>query len=231
MKTNNIISINVGHFIAPHSYNSPNYADLKLTSDGVFANHCDGTVAVENVLEVLSDLEEPKQILRSLINQIVEKTDINKWRISELESSLEFAEKIIRNSNNRLTGADSPLAQRNAYLPSECKNPVKQKAGSVSHKSEVSVPESEQNTETTFQLDSNEQYSNDLLPQHKKTQVTELRTKKLPKIYYKSLPLIGDVSLPIQVHVYPDSDECYLEIDIEVARKVLVNVCKELRRD
>jgi hypothetical protein len=115
-----------------------------------------------------------------------------------------------------------------AYLPSECKNPIKQKAGSVRHKSEVSVPESEQNTETTFELDSNEQYSNDPLPQHTKKQVTELRAKELPKIYYKSLPLIGDVTLPIQVHVYPDNDECYLEIDIEVARKVLVNVCKEL---
>ena len=115
-----------------------------------------------------------------------------------------------------------------AYLPSECKDPVKQKAGYLSHKTEVSVPESEQNTETTIELDSNEQYSHDLLPQHKKKPVTELRAKKLPKIYYKSLQLIGDVSLPIQVHVYPDSDECYLEIDIEVARKVLVNVCKEL---
>ena len=71
-------------------------------------------------------------------------------------------------------------------------------------------------------------YSNDPLPQHKKKQVTELRAKKLSKIYYKSLPLIGDVTLPIQVHVYPDNDECYLEIDIEVARKVLVSVCKEL---
>ena len=115
-----------------------------------------------------------------------------------------------------------------AYLPSECKDPHKQKAGYLSHKTVVSVPESEQNTETEFKLDSNEQYPRDLLTQHKKKQVTELRAKKLPKIYYKSLQLIGDVSLPIQVHVYPDSDECYLEIDIEVARKVLVNVCKEM---
>ena len=45
-----------------------------------------------------------------------------------------------------------------AYLPSECKDPVKQKAGYLSHKTEVSVPESEQNTETTFESDSNEQY-------------------------------------------------------------------------
>lgn len=29
------------------------------------------------------------------------------------------------------------------YLPSECKNPVKQKAGYLSHKTEVSVPKSE----------------------------------------------------------------------------------------
>ena len=34
-----------------------------------------------------------------------------------------------------------------AYLPPECKNPVKQKAGSVSHKMKVSVPRSEQDTE------------------------------------------------------------------------------------
>jgi hypothetical protein len=113
------------------------------------------------------------------------------------------------------------------YLPSECKNPIKQKAGSVSHKSEVSVPESEQKIET-FESDPNEQYSNDPQSQYTKKQVTELRAGNLPKIYYKSLPLIGDVALPLQVHVYPDNDECYLEIDIEVARKVLVSVCKEL---
>lgn len=115
-----------------------------------------------------------------------------------------------------------------AYLPSECKDPVKQKAGYLSHKTEVSVPESEQDIETTFESDSNEQYSHDLLPQNAKKQVTEFKAKKLPKIYYKSLPLIGDVTLPIQVHVYPDNEECYLEIDIEVARKVLASVCKEL---
>ena len=44
-----------------------------------------------------------------------------------------------------------------AYLPSECKDPVKQKAGYLSHKSEVSVPIPEQNTETAFKPDSNEQ--------------------------------------------------------------------------
>ena len=44
-----------------------------------------------------------------------------------------------------------------AYLPSECKDPVKQKAGYLSHKTEVSVPEPEQNTETAIELDCNEQ--------------------------------------------------------------------------
>ncbi|MGH9975426.1 MAG: hypothetical protein ACRD8Z_06270 [Nitrososphaeraceae archaeon] len=78
-----------------------------------------------------------------------------------------------------------------AYLPSECKDPVKQKAGYLSHKTELSVPEPEQNTETAIESDCNEQYSNDSLPQYTKNQVTELREKKLPKIYYKSLPLIG----------------------------------------
>lgn len=115
-----------------------------------------------------------------------------------------------------------------AYLPSECKDLVKQKAGYLSHKTEVSVPEPEQNTDTAFKPDCNEQYSHDLLPQHTEQQVTELRAEKLPKVYYKSLALIGDLTLPIQVHVNPDNDECHLEIDIEVARKVLVNVCKEL---
>ena len=42
------------------------------------------------------------------------------------------------------------------YLRNE--DSVKQKAGYLSHKTEVSVPESEQNTGTTFELDSNEQY-------------------------------------------------------------------------
>jgi hypothetical protein len=39
-----------------------------------------------------------------------------------------------------------------AYLPSECKDPVKQKAGYLSHKTEVSVPAPEQNTETAIDL-------------------------------------------------------------------------------
>lgn len=115
-----------------------------------------------------------------------------------------------------------------AYLPSECKNPVKQKAGYLSHKTEVSVPIPEHNTEIALKPDSNEQYSNDPQLPYTKKQATELRAKKLPKIYCKKLPLIGDVALPIQVHVYPDNDECHLEIDIDVARKVLVSVCKEL---
>jgi hypothetical protein len=115
-----------------------------------------------------------------------------------------------------------------AYLPSECKDPVKQKAGYLSHKTEISVPESEQNTGTAIEPDSHEQYSYDRQPQYTRKMVTELSNKKLQKVYYKSLPLIGDVTLPIQVHVYPDNVECYLEIDIEEARKVLVNVCKEL---
>jgi hypothetical protein len=41
-----------------------------------------------------------------------------------------------------------------AYLPPECKNPIKQKAGSVSHKEEVSVPKSEQNNVTSVKADS-----------------------------------------------------------------------------
>ena len=181
-----------------------------------------------------------------------------------------------------------------AYLPPECKNPVKQKAGSVSHISEVSVPKSEQDTETeqsnpvnnsissdneadsylvesldisnittsepsmekdrlikelqkendelkhsyekkiqqlksrisnhSFESESDEQYSN----KPTKKQVTELRKKKLPKVYYKSLALIGDLTLPLQVLIYPENDECFLQVDEEVARNVFVNVCKEL---
>lgn len=99
MRINNIISINVGHFIDPHSYNSPNYADLELTKHGLYANHCDGRIKVENVLDVLYDLEEPEQILRSLIYQIIKETNINKRWISELESCLESTEKAIVNLN------------------------------------------------------------------------------------------------------------------------------------
>jgi F0F1-type ATP synthase membrane subunit b/b' len=196
-----------------------------------------------------------------------------------------------------------------AYLPSECKNSVKQKAGSVSHKAEVSVPKSEQNTELeqTFsvgpsisqvaeadkhhaklQLENTtlkreiENISNNVIPeallkkdrqigelqrekekleqvfkkeiqqlksralngssasssvekkvstpepQQMKKQVTELTKKLSPKVYYHNLPLIGDVTLPIQVHIYSENDECYLEIDKEVARKVFVSICKDL---
>jgi hypothetical protein len=97
MTTNNIISINVGNFVDPHSYNTPYYADLELTKHGLFANHCDGTIKVENVLDVLYDLDVPEQILRNLIHQIIKETDRNKRWISELESCLESTEKAIKN--------------------------------------------------------------------------------------------------------------------------------------
>lgn len=82
-------------------------------------------------------------------------------------------------------------------------------------------------TKEPFEPDPNEQYSNDPLPQHTKKQVTELRKKKLPKVYYKSLPLIGELTLPLQIFIYPEDDECFLEVDKETARNVFVDVCKE----
>jgi hypothetical protein len=198
-----------------------------------------------------------------------------------------------------------------AYLPPECKNPVKQQAGSVSHKGVVSVPESEQKTEMeqtnhashsipqATEADNNlarlqsenltlkreienisdnvipealmkkdrqigelqkekeelkqiyqtevqqlksrtskdssipisaskENQSNDSQPQRTKKQITELAKKMLPKTYYKNLSLVGDLTLPIQVHIYPENDECMLEVDAEVAQKVFARVCKEL---
>lgn len=196
-----------------------------------------------------------------------------------------------------------------AYLPPECKDPAKQKAGSVSHKGELSVPKSEQNYAADARTDSVnhsnsqasradnylaelqsenailkreiENISNNIIPeallkkdrqigelqrekenleqvyekkihqlksgilnnsyasssvekkvrtpepQQIKKQVTELTKKASPKIYYQNLPLIADVTLPLQVHIYPENDECFLEIDKEIARKVLVNLCKE----
>lgn len=99
MATNNIISISIGYFADPHSANSPGFAYVELTKHGLFTNHCDGTIKVENVLDVLYDLYEPKQIMRSLIYQIIKETNINKRWISELESCLEDAEKAIKNLN------------------------------------------------------------------------------------------------------------------------------------
>ena len=69
IKNYNIFSINVGYFVDPHSHNIGDYGYLELKSDGLFANHCDGNIKVENVLDVLSDLYAPKQILRNLIEQ------------------------------------------------------------------------------------------------------------------------------------------------------------------
>ena len=98
MNNNNIFSMNVGYFVDPHSHNFGEYGYLELKSDGLFASHCDGTIKVENVLDVLSDLHAPEQILRSLIYQIIKETNINKRWISELESCIESTEKAIRNS-------------------------------------------------------------------------------------------------------------------------------------
>ena len=77
-----------------------------------------------------------------------------------------------------------------AYLPSECKDPVKQKAGYLSHKTEVSVPEPEQNTDTACKPDCNEQYSHDLLPQHTDQQVSEFRAEYLSKVFFMILSFI-----------------------------------------
>jgi hypothetical protein len=197
-----------------------------------------------------------------------------------------------------------------ACLPPECKNPVKQKAGSVSHKGKVSVPKSEQDaapeqtnsvshstsqaedgaedyvaklksenmtlkkeikdisdnvipealmkkdrqigelqkekeelkqfhekeiqriksgtSKDPFASASKEQQLNDPQPQHKKKQATELTKKILPKVYFKNLPLVGDLTLPLQVHMNPQTDECILEVDKEVAQQIFARVCKEL---
>jgi hypothetical protein len=194
-----------------------------------------------------------------------------------------------------------------ACLPPECKDPVKQKAGSVSHKGEVSVPKSEQKVEmeqnhplnhpifqaieadndlarlqsenltlkreienisdnvipeallkkdrqirelqkekeelkqihetevqqlkslipkNSFVSASEEQQLNEQ-PQDKK-QLTELTKKMVPKVYFKSLPLVGDLTLPLQVHIYPQTDECMLEVDKEIVQQVFIRICKEL---
>jgi hypothetical protein len=199
-----------------------------------------------------------------------------------------------------------------ACLPPECKNPVKQKAGSVSHKEKVSVPKSEQKAATehtdsvnhsipqvseanndlarlqsenltlkreienisdnvipealmkkdrqigelqkekeelkqiyeteiqqlqsrtsrtsndSFVSASEQQQINDAQPHHIKKQARELMMNMLPKTYKKNLPLVRDVNLPIQVHIYPENDECMLEVDKEIARHVFARVCKEL---
>lgn len=98
MKDNRVIDIDVCHLIDRHSANYPGYAFLELTPDGLFANYVGGTVKVENVIDVLDDLDEPKQILQSLIHKIISGTDINE-RIMELESCLGSIEKAIKNSN------------------------------------------------------------------------------------------------------------------------------------
>jgi hypothetical protein len=192
-----------------------------------------------------------------------------------------------------------------AYLPSECKDPVKRKAGSVSHKGEVSVPKSEQNieeekivevsnsipavaaidnylgklqTENAMLKQEIENISNIVIPealskkdkqigdlqrekdkleqirkkeierlksqsnasssvkwgagtpepQQLRKQVTELNKKLSPKVYYQNLPLIGDVTIPLQVHIYTENDECFLEIDKEETKRVLRSICKDL---
>ncbi len=196
-----------------------------------------------------------------------------------------------------------------AYLPPECKNIVKQKAGSLSHKEKVSVPKSEQGAtpeqtdsvkysisqadgaenyvaklesenitlkeeiknisdnvipealmkkdrqigelqrekeelkqihekeiqqlnsgipKDSFVSASKERQSNDPQPQHMKKQITGLTKKMLPKVYSKNLPLVGDLTLPLQVRICPEDDECVLEVDREVAQEVFARVCKEL---
>jgi hypothetical protein len=98
MRDNCVTDIDVCHLIDHHSSNYPGYAFLELTPDGLVANCVGGTVKVENVLDVLDDLDEPKQILRSLIQAIINGTDVNE-RIKEVELCLRLIEKAIKNSN------------------------------------------------------------------------------------------------------------------------------------
>ena len=106
MNNNNIITMDIGCSVDSHSYNSPNYATLELNSRGLLAEHCDGSEKIENVMDVLSDLHEPELILRMLINRLVEKANMNKCRIVELESCLDLVEKVLRNSNITSTESD-----------------------------------------------------------------------------------------------------------------------------
>jgi hypothetical protein len=109
MNNNNIITMDVGYFADSHSYNSPNFATIELNSRGLFAEHCDGPEKIENVMNVLSDLHEPEHILRTLIGLLVEKTNMNKCTIVELESCLELVENAIKNSNVISTEPDGSI--------------------------------------------------------------------------------------------------------------------------
>ena len=109
MINNKIITMDVGYFVDPHSYNSPNYATLELNSRGLFAEHCDGDKKIENIMDVLYDLHEPEHILRMLISRLVEETNMNKSRIVELESCLELVENAIKNSNVISTETDGSI--------------------------------------------------------------------------------------------------------------------------
>ncbi len=109
MNNNNIISMDVGYCVDPHSYNSPNYATLELNSRGLFAEYCDEPKKIENVTDVLSDLHEPELILRELIDRIAGETNTNKSIIVRLESCLELVEKAVRNSNITSTEPDGSM--------------------------------------------------------------------------------------------------------------------------
>lgn len=188
-----------------------------------------------------------------------------------------------------------------ACLPQECKNSVKQRAGSVSHRMDVSVPTSEQNTETNSISDSSpspqatkvdnhiaklqsenitlrreiEHISNNVIPEallKKDRKIGELQNEiadlefkykkkierlnstitkdssvsasnieqhsdhehlrnQVPRIYERELPLLGGLTLPLRVLVYPQTDECIVEVDKDLARDVFTQVCKELVTD
>jgi hypothetical protein len=190
-----------------------------------------------------------------------------------------------------------------AYLPSECKNPVKQKAAYLSHKTEVSVPESEQKavTELTDSVSDSiseaaeadnylvklqsenitlrkeiEKISNEIIPEallKKDRKIGELQREKADleyeyekeierlrspsakdssvsssnleqlsdepihlknqvlRVYKGKLSLLGELSLPLRVHIYPQTDECTVEVDKGVAKEVFAQVCKELVTD
>ena len=70
---------------------------------------------------MLDSLDEPKQILQSLIDAMINGTDVNE-RIVELGSCLEVAGKATRNSNITTSESDNLIASNNEQFELNIRN-------------------------------------------------------------------------------------------------------------
>ena len=89
LKSYDIPSMNIGH-----SLDMINPESLEIRQEGLYKNHEDDSVRVENILDVLWMLDPVDEILLNLVNKIIEEIDPDLKKIKEIGLALEWIKGI-----------------------------------------------------------------------------------------------------------------------------------------